>query len=112
MNITKSVNYTKRDNVKAGVAVDTVQEHNGEVLVLTGILFGSKYNEEDGKEVEVVVLKTSDDNFISSISKTVKDSAETIASSFTEEEIASGIEIVVKSKKSKGGRDFFYLDLK
>ena len=31
---------------------------------------------------------------------------------FTEEEIASGIEIVVKSKKSKGGRDFFYLDLK
>ena len=65
MNIIKSVNYTKRDIVKAGVAVDTVQEHNGEMVILTGILFGSKYIEEDDKEVEVVVLKTSDDLYAS-----------------------------------------------
>ena len=112
MNITKTVNYTKRDCVKAGVAVDTVQEHGGEVLTLNGFLFGSKFSEEDDKEIEVVVLKTVDDLFISSISKTVRDSAETIVDSFTEEEISSGIEVVVKNKTSKGGREFFYLDLK
>lgn len=115
MEILKSVNCDKRDFVKAGVAVDTVQEHSGEILKVTGMIIATKYSEDEQKDVEVTAIKVADDAgdfFITSISKTVKESAETIISAFDESDFKGGLEIVIKSKKSKANRDFYYLDLK
>lgn len=111
MKILESVGMEKRDIVKAGVATSTVQEFDGENITLTGVLFGEKTDTETGEVREVVCLKTSDDKFISSISAMVKESATTIMEAFTPEEFIAGIPVVVKSKNSKAGRKFFYLDL-
>jgi hypothetical protein len=48
---------------------------------------------------------------VSSISPTVENSLTLIANSFDADEIKAGIDVVVKSKKSNGGRDFLYIDL-
>ena len=111
MEVLKSINTDKRDIVKASVAVETVQEHANETVVLTGIIIAKKWSDDEQRDVEVTALKLQNGTFITSISKTVKDSAETMLNAFEENEFANGLEIVIKSKKSKGGRDFFYLDL-
>ena len=111
MKILENVGMSKRDIVKAGVATSTIQEFNDECMTLTGVLIGAKDDTENGGTLEVVCLKTSEDVFISSISATVKDSVTTIMEAFTEEEFKAGIPIVIRSKKSKADRTFYYVDL-
>lgn len=111
MKILESIGMDKRDFVKAGVTTSTVQEFDGENMTITGVVIGEKPDRETGESREVVCLKTSEDEFISGISETVKDSIITIMEAFTPEEFTAGIPIVVKSKNSKGGRKFFYIDL-
>jgi hypothetical protein len=41
----------------------------------------------------------------------VQNSLNLIVGAFSEDEIKEGIQVVVKSKKSNGGRDFLYIDL-
>lgn len=111
MKILESVGMEKRDLVKAGVATNTVQEFDGESIMLTGVVIGEKPDTETGEARTVVCLKTADDEFISSISATVKESVTTIMEAFEPNEFADGIPVVVKSRNSKAGRKFFYIDL-
>ena len=104
----------KKDVVKANNSVDTVKDILNKPFVCTGIIiFEKDTTDEDSGEVKtntVIAFKT-DEGFVTSISPTVLSSTEAITSAYSEDEITSGIEMVVKSKKSKADRDFYYIDL-
>ena len=114
MEIIKSTTNNKVDIVRATNTTNTIQNIDSDkVLTLRDVIIYSTTDEE-GKEVEVTALKVEVDNeliFVNSISKTVKQSVETILSIFSEEEIKSGIPIRVLSDTSKGGRTFYHIDL-
>lgn len=114
MEILKATTENKLDLVRANNAVTAVQELKDKALKLTDIIIGKK-PDENGEVKVVTILKVQDGKetyFASSISPTVADSVETIMEVFSADEIHKGVDIIVKSKKSKGGRDFFYIDLK
>lgn len=100
---------SKKDIVKAGVATTTFQDCLGEVFKIIGVIIYEK--EEQGETKTVTAVKRDDGEYVTSISPTILSSVETIRSAFDDEELEEGIEVVIKSKKSKGGRDFLYLDL-
>ena len=114
MEIIKSTTNNKVDIVRATNTTNTIQNIDSDkVLTLRDVIIYSTTDEEC-KEVEVTALKVEVDNeliFVNSISKTVKQSVETILSVFSEEEIKSGIPIRVLSDTSKGGRTFYHIDL-
>ena len=114
MEIIKTTTNNKVDIVRATNTTNTIQNIDSDkVLTLRDVIIYSTTDEE-GKEVEVTALKVEVDNeliFVNSISKTVKQSVETILSVFSEEEIKSGIPIRVLSNISKGGRTFYHIDL-
>ena len=114
MNIIKTTTDSKIDLVRATNTTNTIQNIDSDkVLMLKDVIIYSAPN-ENGEEVEVTALKVEVDNelvFVNSISKTVKQSIETILSVFSEEEIKSGIPIRVLSDTSKGGRTFYHIDL-
>ena len=113
--LTTITSDNKRDLVKASVTTNTFKDFIDTPLTMTGVIMYEKdeADEKTGevKTVEVSCVKTDEQGFISSISPTVKNSLETIANAFSEEEILAGVPIVIKSKKSNGGRDFYYVDL-
>ena len=114
MNIIKTTTNNKVDLVRATNTTSTIQNiESDKVLMLKDVII---YNttDENGDEVEVTALKVEVENeliFVNSISKTVKQSVETILSVFSEEEIKGGIPIRVLSDTSKGGRTFYHIDL-
>ena len=114
MEIIKTTTNNKVDIVRATNTTNTIQNIDSDkVLTLKDVIIYSTTDEE-GKEVEVTALKVEVDNemiFVNSISKTVKQSVDTILSVFSEEEIKSGIPIRVLSDTSKGGRTFYHIDL-
>ena len=114
MEIIKTTTNNKVDIVRATNTTNTIQNIDSDkVLTLRDVIIYSTIDEE-GKEVEVTALKVEVDNeliFVNSISKTVKQSVDTILSVFSEEEIKSGIPIRVLSDTSKGGRTFYHIDL-
>lgn len=114
MEIIKTTTNNKVDIVRATNSTNTIQNIDSDkVLMIKDVIIYSTTDEE-GKEVDVTALKVEVDNeliFVNSISKTVKQSVETILSVFTEEEIKSGIPIRVLSDTSKGGRTFYHIDL-
>ena len=114
MEIIKSTTNNKVDIVRATNTTNTIQNIDSDkVLTLRDVIIYSTTDEE-GKEVEVTALKVEVDNeliFVNSISKTVKQSVETILSVFSEEEVKSGIPIRVLSDTSNGGRTFYHIDL-
>ena len=114
MEIIKTTTNNKIDIVRATNTTNTIQNIDSDkVLMLKDVIIYSTTDEE-GKEVEVTALKVEVDNeliFVNSISKTVKQSVDTILSVFSEEEIKNGIPIRVLSDTSKGGRTFYHIDL-
>ena len=114
MEIIKTTTNNKVDIVRATNTTNTIQKiGNDKVLMLKDVIIYST-TDENGAEVEVTALKVEVDNeliFVNSISKTVKQSVETILSVFTEDEIKSGIPIRALSETSNGGRAFYYIDL-
>ena len=114
MEIIKTTTNNKVDIVRATNTTNTIQNIDSDkVLTLRDVIIYST-TDDNGDEVEVSALKVEVDNeliFVNSISKTVKQSVETILSVFTEEEIKSGIPIRVLSDTSKGGRTFYHIDL-
>ena len=114
MEIIKTTTNNKVDIVRATNTTNTIQNIDSDkVLMLKDVIIYSTTDEE-GKEVEVTALKVELDNeliFVNSISKTVKQSVDTILSVFSEEEIKSGVPIRVLSDTSKGGRTFYHIDL-
>lgn len=115
MNIKFNITDSKKDLVKAGNTTTMFKDVIGDNIKMTGLIIYDK-EEVDGKtgEVEtktVCAIKKEDGEFISSISPTVENSLTLIANSFDADEIKAGIDVIVKSKKSNGGRDFLYIDL-
>ena len=114
MEIIKTTTNNKVDIVRATNTTNTIQNIDSDkVLMLKDVIIYST-TDENGADVEVTALKVEVDNeviFVNSISKTVKQSVDTILSVFTEEEIKSGIPIKVLSDTSKGGRTFYHIDL-
>lgn len=111
VNILYNVGCDKKDIVKAGVTSNTLQDLKETKLTVKGILFFDKPDVDTGEIKQVTALKLKDGSFVTSISPTIRNSAELIAESFEEEIEKTGIEIMVCKKKSKSNRDFFYLDL-
>ena len=114
MNIIKTTTENKVDLVRATNTTNTIQNIDSDkVLNLKDVIIYST-TDDNGDEVEVTALKVEVDNeliFVNSISKTVKQSVETILSVFAEDEIKGGIPIRVLSDTSKGGRTFYHIDL-
>ena len=114
MEIIKTTTNNKVDIVRATNTTNTIQNIDSDkVLMLKDVIIYTT-TDDNGDEVEVTALKVEVDNeviFVNSISKTVKQSVETILSVFSEEEIKSGIPIRVLSDTSKGGRTFYHIDL-
>ena len=114
MEIIKTTTNNKVDIVRATNTTNTIQNIDSDkVLTLKDVIIYTT-TDDNGDEVEVTALKVEVDNelvFVNSISKTVKQSVDTILSVFAEEEIKSGIPIRVLSDTSKGGRTFYHIDL-
>lgn len=115
MKILVNITDDKKDLVKANNAVLGFKDVVGEPIEMTGVVIYEKEepNEKTG-EVETKVVscvKRKDGEFITSISPTVRNSLEMIANTYTAEEIHEGVAVMVKAKKSNGGRDFLYIDL-
>lgn len=115
MELIVNITSDKKDLVKANNAVDGFKDFVGEIIKMTGVIIYTKedVNEKTG-EIErktVSAIKKDDGEFITSISPTVKNSLDMVVQTYSEEEIKAGIDVVIKSKKSNGGRDFLYLDL-
>ena len=114
MNIIKTTTDNKVDIVRATNTTNTIQNIDSDkVLMLKDVIIYST-TDDNGDEVEVTALKVEVDNeliFVNSISKTVKQSVDTILSVFTKEEVKGGIPIRVLSDTSKGGRTFYHIDL-
>lgn len=119
MNTVLSSNMSKRDLVKAKVCTTSFKDYKEQQLKLFGgVIYDSESVSEETGEVEkqrVSAIKMKNENgedeVIASISKTVTDSLDVILSEFEDEEIANGIDIVVKAKTSNSGREFLYIDL-
>lgn len=105
----------KKDIVRANNSVNTVKEILDKPFTCNGILIFDKESENEKGEVitnTVIALKDKESGeFYTSISPTVKSSVDSVVSAYSKEEVESGIEIVVKSKKSNNDRDFYYIDL-
>ena len=114
MEIIKTTTNNKVDIVRATNTTNTIQNVDSDKVLMLKDAIIYTTTDEEGKEVEVTALKVEADNelfFLNSISKTVKQSVETILSVFSEEEIKSGMPIRVLSDTSKGGRTFYHIDL-
>lgn len=115
MNIKFNITDSKKDLVKAGNTTTMFKDVIGDTITMTGlIIYGKEELDAKTGELEtktVSAIKMSNGEFISSVSPTVENSLTLIANSYDEEEIKAGIEVIVKSKKSNGGRDFLYIDL-
>lgn len=115
MNIKVQIIDEKKDVVKASNAMTMFKDVIGKTIKVTGILVYEKdeLDEKSGAISTKIVscVKQKNGEFISSISPTIENSINSIVSIYTEEEVKAGLDVIVKSKKSNGGRDFLYLDL-
>lgn len=116
MKILGGTSENKKDIVRATNAVIGAQDLANQKITLKGAWMYEK-SDEKGEPVNVIALKVVEENgeevFCSSISKTVADSIDTILEIYDANEINEvGVPIMIKSKKSKAGRDFYYVDLR
>jgi hypothetical protein len=114
MEILVNISSDKKDLVKAGNAVTGFKDCIGNVIKMTGAIIYTKEEENDKGVMEtktVTAIKDDKGEFITSISPTIKNSLEMITNTYDEDEIKTGIDVIIKSKKSNGGRDFLYIDL-
>lgn len=115
MEIIKTTTENKKDIVRANNAVLGAQDvANMELTLLDAIIYDKA--DADGEIKRVTALKVRDEqsgeeNFCTSISATVEQSIDTLLGLYTNEEIQKGVPIIIKSKESKGGRTFYYVDL-
>lgn len=115
MKVLISVTESKKDLVKAGNTTVMFKDCIGDAFKMTGVIIYEK-EEVDPKTGECSVKKVScvkreDGEFISTISPTVENSLSLIVNSFEEDEIKAGLDVIIKTKKSNGGREFIYIDL-
>lgn len=115
MKILVNTTNNKKDVVKASNAVTPFKEVIGKPVKAIGFITYEKeeLDERTGVMASRVVtcMKLENGDFISSISPTINNSIDSIVASYDVEEIEQGLDVIVKSKKSNGGRDFLYVDL-
>lgn len=112
MTVLENVGFSKVELVKGSIGANSVKDNAGLQGKLTGIAICEKAN-SDGEAIKVTMLKI-DNTVLVSTSATVLDSAEMIADVLCDmqtEDANAGIEVVVASKKSNAGRDFYYIDI-
>lgn len=97
---------TKRDMYNAKNGSNKLE--NGLEITLVGV---GKYTDTNtnGEEVEVTVLKAENGDIYTTISNTVGASIEMLSDILADEGKA---DVIVKTKKSASGRDYFQLVLK
>lgn len=115
MKILTNITSDKKDIVKAGNAMTMFKDVKNETITMVGLIIFEKeeVDEKTGElnTVTVSAVKQANGEFITSISPTVRNSLELIVATYSEEEILNGVDVVVKSKTSNGGREFIYMDL-
>ena len=115
MEVKKSVGLSKKDVVRASIAVNTCDKVKETPLTMVGCIFYDKeeVSNETGEitKINVVGIKTKDEEFYTSISPTIKESLDSIINVYSEEEITQGIDIIIKAHKSNSNREFLVVDL-
>lgn len=115
MQILTNITADKKDLVKANNAVVGFKDCIGEVINMKSVIIYTKEELDEKTGVleckTVSAIKKGDGEFITSISPTVKNSLDMIVNTYSAEEIQEGVEVMIKSKKSNGGREFIYIDL-
>lgn len=109
MEIIKTTLNSKKDIINAGNASGVLKDYVGQTLTMTGAVIYSE-TDKDGDEHVVTSIKT-DHGFIGSTSANVRNTAETIMNEWAPDELISGVPFVVRSAKSKNGREFLSLEL-
>lgn len=113
MKIANTYNITdKKDLVRANNDAKAVTGFKNTTVKVSGIIFGTTTN-KNGDEVKTVVIKTSNGDFIGTISPTMVESMEVVADLF-EEEIAAGakdMDIIIKTGKSNAGHEYYYASM-
>lgn len=111
MNIRNAINVGKKEIVKSTNSVKVAKDFIGEKFTMKSIVVYDNFDDEETDDLIVCAIGTTDGEFITTVSPTVKNNIDSILATFTEEEISKGIEVVFKTNKSNSGRDFIYLDL-
>lgn len=114
MNIKTNISSDKKDLIKAGNSTIMFKDCIGDSFKMTGVIMYDKEEvDKDGKMVTKLVscVKREDGEFISTISPTVENSLSLIINCYSAEEIKAGLDVMIKTKKSNGGREFIYIDL-
>lgn len=107
---TISTNLTdKKDMINAQNSSAVLKDMVGQALKMHGFVIYSEVD-SNGNEQVVTAIKT-DNGFVGSTSSNVRGTVEGVADVYTPEEFATGIDFVVRSSKSKNGRDFLTLEL-
>lgn len=107
--ITESANFTAKDafNITGAETLDSVK---GGVIHVCGAALGLDVSHDTGEEVPTGYLKDTDGVIYSTISPTAQQSISSLIDMLTDNPKMVA-DIAVKSKKSKGGRDFIVLSL-
>ena len=108
----KSVNFTKKDEINS-VSATPLQKAKGETITLLGAAI-TKRADENGQEQDVALLSTLEHGMMSGISVTAIKSLDLIIDymeDLDEKELASGVQLRIKSEKSNAGRDFITLEI-
>jgi len=114
MKVTTNISTDKKDLIKAGNSTIMFKDCIGDTFKMTGVIMFEKDElDKDGKTVTKLVscVKREDGEFISTISPTVENSLSLIVNCYSEKEILAGLDVMIKTKKSNGGREFIYIDL-
>lgn len=119
MKILKKVNFSLKETINSESATTVLNTLANQQIKICGLLIGTKDDvEPDSGEIMTIkigVLKTIDNELISTISPTAIGSIETIIDAYESEgilnEIEEGITVNVKSSKSAKNREFFHLEL-
>ena len=107
--ITESANFTAKDVFNI-TGAETLDSAKGGVIHVCGAALGLDVSHDTGEEVPTGYLKDTDGVIYSTISPTAQQSISSLIDMLTDDPIMVA-DIEVKSKKSKGGRDFIVLSL-
>ena len=108
----KSINFTKKDEVNS-VSATPLQKAKNEIITITGAAITTRAD-ENGEEKQVALLASKEHGMMSGISATAIKSLDLIIDymeDLDEEELASGVQLRIKSEKSNAGRDFITLEI-
>lgn len=112
--LTTVANFSKKDAFNI-TGAETLQNQTGKVIKVNGCAIGIDVSHDTGEDVVTGYLKDENGNIFSTISKTAIDAIAELCDIITDvngtEDFGDGIEVMVNSRKSRGGRDFIVLTL-